>query len=121
MKNQEKHGKENLEAIIDGDWVAVNVVDIIYNQGKAKIFNVLESQLSSDDPSQAPRLLACKRIVQDILANISKNAGEFIRDTLGDWEVPTEVESESDISEEDIRQCERDYQKARKILPHPTR
>lgn len=73
--------RAEIEVTIDSDFVAVNVATIIFNQGKAKIFNVLESQIENER-----RLSAAKRIAQDIISGIAKDASNFILETLDGWQ-----------------------------------
>jgi len=79
FRNYGKHfvPRNEIETTIDAEFVATNVADIIYNQSKARIFNVLESQLEANH-----KLLAVKRITEDIIADIAKNASDFIKDIL---------------------------------------
>lgn len=100
---------ETIKAEIDSVWVATEAAGMVYKQGKAKIFNVLESQLNDDQ-----KLLACKRIVTDILTNISRDVGSFIEDTLGDWK--QEVEFGGEVSEEDAAEAAREYEEIKEVL-----
>jgi hypothetical protein len=103
--------EEKLRGIIDAKTLAVEVGGIVYKQGKAKIFNVLESQI--DDPN---KLKACKRITEDILTNISRDASEFIIDTLGDLEIDVEVDAAGDLPEKEAAEVSMEYEEIKEIL-----
>jgi hypothetical protein len=105
--------EETVKGIITADILAVDVAGMIYRRGKAKIYNLLESQLGDDHPSESivafgspydsPKLKACKRITDDILEQISDLASRLIRDTLGDW--TQEVEAGGRLSPEEEKQA----------------
>lgn len=73
--------RDKVEATINAEFVATSVAGIVFNQSKAKIFNVLESQIDNEK-----RLAATKRITQDIIADVVKKVYKFIIDILGNWE-----------------------------------
>jgi hypothetical protein len=89
--------EEKVKATINGEWLAEQVAGIIYNQGKAKIMNLLESQIPESEPL---RLSACKGIVQDALEVIIYNTTRLIKDTLGDWQQEVEFGGELTLEEE---------------------
>ena len=60
---------------IDAETLAESIAALIYNQGKAKILNLLESQFE-----RGSRLNACGLIVQDIIGTIAKDAANMVRD-----------------------------------------
>ena len=100
---------EGTEGIYDAELLATEVARIIYDQGKAKLCNLLESQLDRDG-----RLNACKRIAQDIIGNIAKDAADFIKDVLGDWGIP--VVGHGEVSEEDEAEARKQYREIKKII-----
>ena len=102
-----------VKAVINAEWLAEQVAGIIYNQGKAKIFNVLESQFHPG-PWGYKQLEATKRITEDIIANIARNANSFIKDTIHDWE--QEVEFGGEVSDDDVEVARRDYQELQEVL-----
>ncbi|MCM0759596.1 hypothetical protein M7775_13640 [Sporomusa sphaeroides DSM 2875] len=99
------------KGIINAEWLATMVAGIIFNQGKAKLFNVLESQLDG-----GPKLHATKRITEDIIAGISQNAADLIRDTLGDWQEEVEVGPEADLTAEEVKELEDEYKQIESII-----
>ena len=100
---------DTIKATINAKWLATEVGQIIYRQGKAKVFNVLESQI--DDRT---KLGASKRIVEDILANITRDVGSFISEVLGDWE--EEVEAGGEVSDEEYLETMKEYEEIENIL-----
>jgi hypothetical protein len=76
-----------LHNFYDVNMLAKDVADIIYRQGKAQVFNVLESQIEDHQ-----RLNASKRMVENLLSNIGRDAKMLIKDVLGDWKVETSIE-----------------------------
>ena len=107
--------EDTIKATINAEWLATEVAGMIYNNGKAKIFNLLESQINPEiNMGQNARLAACKRIAEDNLSNIAKSAADFIRDMLGDWE--QEVEAGGEVSEEDAAEALKEYKEVQRIL-----
>lgn len=104
----------NVKATIDADWLATEVAAIIYNNGKAKIFNVLESQLPQETTTDHQKMRACKDIAVDIIGNIAKKSADFIREILGDWEV--EIEAGGEVSDEDAIEAEKEYDEIQRII-----
>ena len=100
--------EENTKGIINSKIVCVDVADIIYNQGKAKIFNVLESQL------EGQRLIATKRIAEDIITHICRDVAKYLEDILGDWEM--EVEAGGVIEGQAAVEAQHAYQKVKDII-----
>jgi len=104
---QDQEGK----AIIDAKWLATEVASIIFNQGKARVFNVLESQLEP-----GPRLGAAKRLTEDVISNIARDSAHLIRDVLGDWQEEVIPGAEVDLTSEEVEEIEIDYQKVERII-----
>ena len=87
-----------VKATINAEWVSNEVASIIYRQEKAKIFNLLESQISPETPpGQNVRLQACKRIAEDNIGNTANIVAKFLRRILGDWEQCVEAGGEVSI------------------------
>ena len=103
--------KQESKAIIDAEWLATEVASIIFNQGKAKVFNVLESQLEP-----GTRLGAAKRLTEDVISNIARDSAHFIKDVLGDWQDEVIPGPEVDLTPEEIKEIESDYQKIEQII-----
>lgn len=101
--------KETLTGIIDAKMVAIEAGGTIYKQGKAKFFNVLESQIENPQ-----RLKAAKRITEDILTNIARDVSTMIQDILGDW--TTEVEAEGLVAGHEAVEAEKEYQEIKGVL-----
>ena len=99
---------DKVKGIINAQIVCVDVADIIYNQGKAKIFNVLESQL------EGQRLSASKRITEDIIAQICRDASGYLKDILGDWHI--EVEAGGVLEEQAAIEAQHAFQKVKDII-----
>lgn len=106
-----KEDKPNEIGYLTTKTVAVDIGGMIYNQGKAKIFNVLESQI--DEPR---RLRACKRIVEDILTKIARDASQYLIDILGDWEAEVEYDPDAQLPENEAAEAEKEHQKIKEIL-----
>lgn len=53
---------------------------LVYSQLKAKVFNVLESQIENDT-----RLSAAKRVTEDIITNVTKDMENYIKDNADSW------------------------------------
>lgn len=92
----------------DAGLLAVEVTGIVYNQGKARLFTFLESQF------EGQRLSACKKIVEEILSDIGRNAGNLVKDMLGDWKI--EVEGDGEITKEEAEQAAQEYEEAERVL-----
>ena len=100
--------ENKVKGIIDAKIVCIDVADIIYNRGKAKIFNVLESQL------EGQKLGASKRIVEDIITQICRDAAEYLSDTLKDWQ--TEVEAGGVLEEQAAIEAQAAFQKVKDVI-----
>lgn len=107
--------KDTVKCIIDAELLAKVAGGMVHRQGKAKMFNVLESQIPENE---IERIGACKCIVDDILSNIAVNVFKLIKDTLGDWQIEVEVGGELSEEEEikkEVR-AQKEYEKIRRIL-----
>ena len=104
--------------VINAEWLATEVASIIFNQGKAKLFNVLESQIDTDISAtlETRRLRATKRITEDIISGIAKNVANLIRDALHDWEEEVEIGPDADLTPEEIQALKEEYGDIDKIL-----
>ena len=91
---------EEIKVTLNAEWLAQNVADLVYRQGKARMFNVLESQLSPEVPEERHRLMACKRLVEDILSDITRDVAALIRHTLDDW--ATEATAGGEVDADDV-------------------
>jgi len=100
--------EDKVKGIINAQVVCVDVADIIYNQGKAKIFNVLESQL------EGQRLHASKRIVEDIISQICRDTAGYLKDILGDWQM--EVEAGGVLEGQVAIEAQQAFQKVKDII-----
>lgn len=101
--------KEEFQGFINSETVAEDIAGIIYNQGKAKVFNILESQIEGKD-----KLGAAKRITEDILANIAKTAHSYLIGTLGDWE--QEVTAGGELTPEGEKAAKKEYERVQRII-----
>ena len=99
---------EKVKGIINAQVVCIDVADIMYNPGKAQIFNVLESQLDE------PRLRATKRITEDIITHICRDVSGYLKDILGDWEI--EVEAGGKLDEQTAIEAQQAFQKVKDII-----
>lgn len=78
---------------LSGEDVATEVSDQVFVKCKAKIFNLLESQLGLSEPvevrfgeqqPESAKLKAVKRIAQDIIGEVSEEAKHYIVELIGD-------------------------------------
>lgn len=81
---------ESLKGIIDAELLATEAAGIVYKQMKAKMFDLLESQLCNIPHHEGekiiePKLSACKRIAESMITETSKNVKRYIVSMLGDW------------------------------------
>jgi hypothetical protein len=88
--------ENTVKGIIDAKIVAADAAGIVYKQMKAKIFDLLESQLSPGPYPEAhkvtdPKLAACKRIAESMITATARDVNNFILDMLGDWEIEVEA------------------------------
>ena len=105
---------EEIKATLDAEWLARNVADSVYRQAKARVFNVLESQLSPEVPGERDRLHACKRLVEDILSDITRDVAGLIRHTLGDW--TTEATGGGEVNADDVQEAIKGFEEVTKII-----
>lgn len=101
--------EEKVKGIINTETVCVDVADIIYNQGKAGMFNVLESQIDEQN-----KLYACKRIVENMLKGICRNTTGYLKDILGDWQI--EVEAGGILSGKDEKEARESLQEIKGVI-----
>ncbi len=101
--------KGEVTGIMNAESLALDITDMIYKQGKAKILNVLESQIDNDQ-----KLRACKRIVEDILTNLSRDVSDFLMAILGDWE--TEVTGGGELTPEEEAQARKEYEELKVLV-----
>ena len=99
--------QENIKGTIDADWLGTEVAGLIYRQGKAQIFNVLETQF--ENPNDL-KLRAAKRLVENILDNIGRDAKRLIVDTLGDWKEEVEIEPDSILAGKEFEEAKKDWE-----------
>lgn len=92
----------------DAGLLSVEVTGIVYNQGKGRLFTFLESQF------EGQRLSACKKIVEEILSDVSRNAGNLVRDMLGEWRI--EVEACGEVTQEEAEKALDQHSLAEDIL-----
>lgn len=101
--------KDEFKGLINSEVVAIDVAAIIYNQGKGRILNVLESQI--EDPR---RLGACKRITEDILKDIARQTASYIKNVLGDWE--EEITAGGILEDDELIAAEQEYKQLEQII-----
>ena len=93
-----------IKGFYTAEQLALDVASIIYNQGKAQIFNILESQIENET-----RQFACKRLVQTILTNIGKDVKQLIANVLGDWQEEVSVDSDSVLTGSEKEEAKKEY------------
>ena len=114
--------QENLcEGFMTAEQFALQVAGIVYNQSKAKIFNLLESQLAESAtvfiPEDSPRLKAVKRIAQDVIKDVAKDVKEFIIDFLGeDWKQPILFDPEDALTGEGEKAAQQEFDEVEEAL-----
>lgn len=64
--------------------------EYLYNQQKAKIFNLLESQIENGQ-----RLKACKSLAQDIIDNGNQLLKQHLNNIIKDWDAEIDVGCET--------------------------
>ena len=101
--------EEKINGIYDAECLALDVGQIIYRQSKAKIFNLLESAIENEY-----RLMAYKRMTEDILDGITKDACNFIKDMLHDWEMP--IEGGGVVSDAELVDAKKEYDEIANII-----
>ena len=107
---------EEIKVTLNAEWLAQNVADLVYRQGKARVFNVLESQLSPEVPEERHRLMACRRLVEDILSDITRDVAALIRHTLEGW--TTEVTAGGEVSADDVQEAVKGFEEVIKVIGH---
>ena len=110
-------------AIVDAEWLGEQISHMVFNQCKAKIFNLLESQLGMQEPyseimepKESQRLKATKRLAQDIISGVAKDAKEFIIDMLADWEEKLIISDEAILTDEEEEEAQKEYEETVKAL-----
>ena len=72
----DKHWVKKLKKdVTDDEYIEEQVAKIVYNQGKAKIFNLLESQITEDR-----KLTSCQKIARDIIKKITEDVLAFVKE-----------------------------------------
>ena len=98
-----------VKGIITTEIVCIDVADIIYNKGKAKLFNILESQL------EGQKLSATKRITEDVVSELCRDAASYLKDMLGDdWKM--EVEAGGILEEQKAIEAQHAFQKVKEVI-----
>ena len=105
---------EEIKVTLNAEWLAQNVADLVYRQGKARVFNVLESQLSPEMPEERHRLMACRRLVEDILSDITRDVAALIRRALDDW--TTEATAGGEVNADDVQEAIKGFEEVTKII-----
>lgn len=104
---EESKAKEDvIVETIDAEWLADVVGQGIYNTGKAKLFNILESQF------EGQKLEAMKHLVKDVIVELSKNARETIIDILEEWESKIEIDLDAIEDGEGLAADYQEYEEA---------
>jgi hypothetical protein len=98
-----------VKGVFDTESLANLVGQTIYNQGKAKIFNILEAAMPQNN-----QLAATKRVSQNILSSIAKDVADQLREVLGDWQ--QEVTAGGEVSPEDEKQARKEYEEIKQII-----
>ena len=109
---------ENLcEGFMTAEQFALQVASIVYDKGKAKTFNVLESILPQADGAGVRKLEAFKRITEDIVSNIAKDMKKFIIDVLGnDWRQPIYFDPDDALSGKEAKEAEEEFDELEEAL-----
>ncbi len=106
-----------IEGVITAEIIGAGASGIVYRNGKAKIFNVLESILSENNQEDWPKLQAYKRIVDDILSNIAKDVNRYVVDMLGDdLEIEVETDDDAILPPEEAEETMKEFEEIKKIL-----
>lgn len=136
MKNEGKlktaeghfgHDAEIIQGVITAESIGLDAGGIVYRQGKAKIFNVLESILAGDDPvrkhdalemsKESRRLMAYKRIAEDILNNIARDVKQYVVDILGDdFQIDVQTDAGAILTGEDKAKADAEYRELEEKL-----
>lgn len=101
--------QSEVKGVITADILANEVASIIYCQGKAKVCNLLEAQLSPDY-----RLNAAKRILEDMLTQITKDVAHYIINIVGDIEIP--IVGGGTMTEEEEKEAQKQYNEIEDII-----
>ena len=105
------------EGFMTEEQFALQASGIVYNQGKAKIFNVLEAIMSSNMPGEKDKLYAAKRLVEDIISNIAKDVKTFIVDMLGEgWQQPVYFDPEDALTGEGEKAAQQEFDEVEEVL-----
>lgn len=101
--------EDKVKGIITAEIVCIDVADIIYNKGKAKLFTILESQL------EGQKLSATKRIAEDVISELCRDAAIYLKDILGnDWQM--EVETGGILEEQKAIEAQHAFQKVKEVI-----
>lgn len=106
--------KCDIKTEVDGKWLAEQVAGMIYNQCKARFFNVLESQLPYETNTDMQKMRACKAVTTDVIGNISSNVACFITDVLGDWK--QEMEFGGELTDEEYAEAMKEHKEIQEVL-----
>lgn len=98
-----------IKAKINGQWLGGEVARTIYCRGKAKLLNIVESL-----GLEPKRETAVKRMVENVLDEITQNASDFVMMTLEGWE--QEVEFGGEPTAEEKAEALKEYEEVQKIL-----
>lgn len=99
---------EYVKAKLTAESVGDEVAHIVYRQSKAKFFNLLESQF------EGSKLDACKKIAENMIAEIASTAKSYIMDILNGWE--QEVEVGGDLTPEEEVEVTQEYNEFRNAV-----
>ena len=78
--------KNEKTCIYKAKHLANDIRDYIYSSCKARVMNIIESQIENEI-----KIKACKSILEDVVGNISEHVySELIRN-LGDWQKEEEI------------------------------
>ena len=102
---------DGIVVTVDAEWLGQQIAHIIFNQCKAKFFNVLESQLENGS-----RLMAAKNITADIIRSVSKDAESFIIDVLADWQEKLIAPDEAILTEDEEAEAIKEYEETKEAL-----
>lgn len=106
-------GKNDIKGYYTAEQLSLDVAGIIYRQGKAQIFNVLESQFQDQVDL---RLKAVKRLTENILANIGKDVSKYISDVLGDWKQEVLVSAEDTLTDQELEEAKKEHEEQKKLF-----
>ncbi len=125
-KEKQSHETKLEEGYMTAEQFAVQAAGIVFNQGKAKIFNLLESQLGFDhhievrlgqDMPESHRLKATKRMAQDIISGVAKDVKQFIIDFLGpDWKQEVLYDPNDTLTGNEEEETKKEFEELEKTL-----